>query len=387
MTTWAELIAGKTVAQALTDLEAALTAAGLPVASWRPGARIRTILAAVATVHSALWTVAGLLAKAGFREYATGEWLTLLAKQVYGLDRVAATFAAGTVTLTNAGGATYTWNIGDLTVQASAVGKNYTNTAAVTLGPSPDTQDVAVAAVEAGSGSTVAALAIDTMVTSAIGVTVSNAAALVGVDEETDDAQRTRCAQVLSTTFPFGSADAYDYTAKLATRLDGTSVGVTRTQVDTSSPVGTVYLAVATASGAVSGTYSDPATDLGAVNDAIQSQVVPLGVTCSVVSAVVVPVAVTYDFWFLTTSGAAASQVAAKIAAALATFFSAQPVGGEDVGAGGYCFANSVLATIYAANPYIIKATLTLPASDRAIADYYVATLGAISWTSHAVTP
>ena len=48
--------------------------------------------------------------RAGFLETARGPWLTLLARNMFGVERGEATFATGEIQLTNGGGGVFSFN-------------------------------------------------------------------------------------------------------------------------------------------------------------------------------------------------------------------------------------------------------------------------------------
>lgn len=87
-----------------------MAATGLPVTSWPEGGVARTIVAIVAAIFAGFTDVIAVAIRAGFLDLAEGIWLTLLARYVYGVDRIEATFAAGEVTLNNTGGGVYSFD-------------------------------------------------------------------------------------------------------------------------------------------------------------------------------------------------------------------------------------------------------------------------------------
>src|SRR5690606_27186702 len=115
---------------------------------------------------------------------------------------------------------------GDLTFQSSASGKTYRNTEGGTLDTANPTLTLDVLAEEIGADSNAAAGEIDTLVTTLIGVTATNAAAVVGSDEEDDDDLRQRCRDALAALSPNGAAQAYSFIARSTLRSDGTPVDV-----------------------------------------------------------------------------------------------------------------------------------------------------------------
>ncbi len=389
MTTLDVLLTPMTVDEAHEAIYTAIAARGVRTTSWKSGAVVRSMIASFAVVLSGLSHMQAQLAKMGFIEHAEGEWLTKVAYYVYGVDRDLGSFAAGTFTFDNASGAVYSGSPGDLIVSSSVTGKEYRNTAAYTIGALATGVEIDFEAVELGSASSAGAGDVDTMVTALTGVTVTNATAIVGTDEEDDATLRLRCREKLGALSPNGPADAYAYFARSARKDDGTSAGVTRVRVIPDG-TGTVDVYIATASGAVTGTIGDTSTALGAVDDAIQRNVVPLCVTANIASVSTVVVPVTYEIWVRSTIGLTDEQVETTIQTALETFFATHPIGGEIIlPAGGKLYVDALRAAIADALPprSLVKLSITLPAADVSLAEDEVATLGTLTATAvHTVT-
>jgi phage-related baseplate assembly protein len=376
-----DLITPMTVAESKAAIYDVLDTLGVPTTGWKTGSVVRTIVALVAVIYAAATQVMVLLARAGFRELATDDWLTLTADQVYGVTRIAATFATGAVTLTNAGGGVYSLDAGELVVSSSVTGTSYVSTAACVV-PALGTVTVAIQALEAGSASSVGVGEVDTMVTSLLGVTCANAAPLVGTDEETDAALRSRCDDKLDALSPNGAAGAYSYVATTATRTDGAAIGVNRVSVSDPSSTGAVTVTIADADGAVS------AGDVTIVDGLIQSQVVPLGVTVTTQSATASPIAITYELWIYTTAGLSSAEVKSLVSTALTAWMSTQPIGGNVIGSDpGKVFVHAIRSVIMSVSSYIINATVTLPAADVTLTSTQVPTIGAVTGTVNLVTP
>jgi hypothetical protein len=125
---------------------------GVSTTSWKTGAVVRAMLTATALLFSALSYLTASIARSGFLELATGDWLTLVARYVFNVERVEATFAEGEVTLTNTTGGVFVYDPEDLTVRNSTTDKSYRNTSAFVLNGF-ETLTVAVRAVESGSAS------------------------------------------------------------------------------------------------------------------------------------------------------------------------------------------------------------------------------------------
>lgn len=354
---------------------------GVDVTNWKPGAIVRTIISAVAIVIAAMSNISALSTKSGFLALSSGDWLTLVAHYVYGVDRILASTASGTLTLTNTSGGVYVVAAGDLIVSSSSTGKLYHNTAGFTLN-AVSSLTIAITALEPGSASTAFIGEIDTLQTSLTGVTCSNPVALVGTDDEDDAALRARCSEKLGSLSPFGPSDAYAFAARSALRLDGTPVGITRVRT-TKDTAGNVDVYVATPSGAVSGTVTDTSSDLGAVNDAIQKNAAPLGITANVHTAVPVTIPITYELWMYNTSGLSEAQITSQIASKLAALFANEALGGDVINVlPGKLYQDTIEFAISSAVPGIFRVVLSAPASDVSLNVSDVTILGAITVTA-----
>lgn len=360
----------------------AIEAYGVKTSGWKPGGTARTIIAATSIVLAAMSTLSAEVAKSGFRELATGVWLEIVALQVYGVTKDQGTFAEGDVELSNTGGGVYAVAIGDLTVSNSTTGKSYKNTEAFTLAALETDKAVAVRAVEIGSDSTAPAGDIDTIETTLLGVTVTNAAALVGLDPETDPALRARCRAKLGTLSPNGPGDAYRYVAQTAVTSEGVPCGVTRVTT-VADGAGGVTVYVATASGALTGASGDLTLPFGAVEDAIFQLAEPLAITATVINATPLAVAPTYTAW-VRPSTVSPAEMEAAIAARLSTVIGSQPIGGSRKTPGdGYVFTDILRAAITAevGLDNLIDLDLTLPAADVVVASNEAPIAGAVTAT------
>src|SRR5690606_28031643 len=141
----------------------------------------------------------------------------------------------------------------------------------------------------------------DTLETVLLGVTVSNALAVVGTDEETDPALRSRCRDKLGPLSPMGPRDAYASVARAAVNVDGEPIGVTRVRTIPDGYGGlTVY--VATAAGGVS------APDVAIIQADVRRLAEPNAVTATIASAVPMSLSVTYELWVREAIGLTTSQ-------------------------------------------------------------------------------
>lgn len=362
-----DLITPLTRAEIEAAIYAALEASGASTTSWKSGAVVRTLITGTAIVLAASSQLQAAIAKSGFLALATGDWLTLVAFYVYGVTRDIGSFASGYITLDNTGGGVYSGAIGDLVVTNTTTGKSYRNTAAFSIGSMETGVIVAVEALELGADSTAAPGDIDAFETVLLGVTVSNAAALVGTDEEDDATLRLRCLEKTGTLSPNGPRDAYAYVARSTLDSTGAAIGVTRVRT-IADGVGGVDVYLATGSGGVTGTVGDETTDLGAIDAAIQEMAAPLAITATVQTATALAVAVTYELWLLDTITLTESEIDDAIALALTTYLSAVPIGGYIISpASGRIYVSALESVIGSAVEGVIEVVVTAPAADIAV--------------------
>ena len=352
-----------------------LARVGVSTTSWKSGSPTRTMIAACAAVLAAFSQLMANVARSGFLELSSGEWLTLVAWYVYGVERRAADFASGVLTVTNTGGGIYTVDVGDLIARNGTSGATYRNTAAFTLSavtnPPGNVAQVSIAAVEAGSGSNADPGAINALVTTLLGVTCSNAAAIYGADQETDSELRARCSETLGALSPMGPWDAYSSALRNATDPSGRNLGITRVSL-VPDGYGVVDCYAATSTGIVS------PGDLVYAQEAVNLNAEPQAITARVWSASGVPVLLVCSVWAYNTSGLTDAELAAAVWQAFIAYVLAQPVGGN-VGAStpappnGAIFRDALTAALIASRPEIFHVALTTPASDVVLAPYDVA--------------
>lgn len=357
----------------------ALGVRGSKTTAWKPGSTVRTIIAGASIVLSGFSELAAAVASGGFLDLASDDWLTLVARYVFGVERQTGTFASGEVTLTNASGSNYSGGADDLIVQNSTTGKEYRSTGSWSVAPF-STADVDVRAVEVGADSTSPPGDIDTLITTLGGVTVSNANQITGNDEEDDEELRRRCLERTGALSPMGPKDAYGYAARNALTTDGDPIGVTR--VATQAPGdGTVNVWVATDSGGVTGDAGDPETDLGAVAEAIYQNAEPLAVEAVVDSATPLSTPITYELWIYTSSGLTEAEVEDLVDDALEELFANTPIGGHLVGALRRVYVSDIVSAIDSVAPEIFRVDVTVPAADFAVPIDNVPVLGTITAT------
>jgi len=356
-------------------LLALLKAFSMPVDSWAKRSAVRVLVRAVAHVISSMTELVAIITRAGFLDLAEGIYLTLLAWYVYSVTRLEAVYASGNITVDNAKGGIFEFEPGEFVVLNSTTNKTYANVSTFSIGALETGVTVAVRALESGEASTAQAGEIDALVTTYIGLSVTNDTALIGGDEETDPDLRQRCRDSLGRLSPFGPEAAYIYFAKSARRLaDNAPIGVNRVWVSSSGVPVTVY--VAGTSGEVAGDANDTATDLGKVAYDVAEYACPNPVTCITDTATALPVPIAGTI-YVDRAGALSEAEARTLAdTAIKALFKKVPIGGYLLtGApSGKLFRNTLVGVIEAASPYIIKFDPTLPAGDTTIGEGVVAT-------------
>jgi len=365
-------------------------AVGLPVTSWSPGDPTRSQYHYLSEILATLEAIAVEYIAAGFLDFAveraiaTGDstWLKLLVKQVFDVDVTEATFASTPCTLSNASGALYIIDPGDLTAKSTTTEKTYHNITGGTLTSGPGTTlSLVFEADEAGSDSTAGTGEIDELVTTLLGVTITNPTPAVGLDEEAPQDIAVRARASTGALSPNGPRDAYVYVATTPA-LTGTT-GVTDARSFGDSDTGDVLLYLRGPSGAVS------AGDVALVETAILAYATPLTITPTVASAVNLSIDVTYELWLYSTVGLTTAEVEEAVEDALIDMLRARPIGGDVTGsATGRIYHSMIESTIRGVFPgHCFRVVLSVPSGDTDVDPDEVAVLGTPSATITFVEP
>ncbi len=368
-----DLFTTSTRDEVLAELLDIGTTLELPTTSWRVGGVTRIILKIVSQKFSDLISVMVLIAKGGLLDYATKGWLTLLARSVYNVERRLSSAATGELTLTNSSEVLVTYAAGEVHFGNAVTGRTYNNAEDINVAAG-GTQTLDIVADVPGAASSAGAGEITVMVSAISGVACSNAASVVGLDEETDPELRQTCREKLAALSPNGPQDAYAYFAKRAVRADGSSIGVTRVQTYANSPSSYVRVYVATASGGVTGTVGDVSTDLGAVDYTIQTKVVPTGTTAEIFTAAAHPIIWPITVYLSRLNTRTPTEVKQAVLDLLTSYYPTTPIGGFDIGAGGRIFVAAIIGQVFRADENIVE--VTIPAADEVLTENEVATSG-----------
>jgi hypothetical protein len=353
---------------------------GLPVSSWQAGDPTRSLFHVESDLLATLEEVVVGFIQSGFLDYATGDWLKILAEQVFNVVVPDATYAETTVTLTNAGGGTYIIDAGDLTFKNSTTGKTYHNTSGGTLNAG-STLSVDVEADEAGSDSSAAAGEIDEMVTTLLGVTCTNPTAAVGVDEQDEATTRQQCRDKLGSFSPNGPREAYAYVARNS-ELTGVTT-ITRVRVYADSDTGDVTVYLASPSGAVA------SGDVDAVEEAILEWATPLCITPTVESCTTTTVPVTYSIWVYDTVNKTVAEIEEDVEEALEEMFSTRQIGGDIVppDTTGKLYKSLIESTIRGVYPAdCFRVSVATPSGDTSLTNSQVAVLGTVTATVNIIS-
>lgn len=352
----------------------------LPVASWGKGAVIRTLVTLFSTAVSPLTAIQAAIASSGFLDWAEGDMLSLLAEQVYGVTRPTGTFAPGFLTLNNAQGGNYPQDPRTFTIYNPATKKRYWNTAAFTLGPLETGLVIPIVAIDVGSSSTSAAGTITALETTLLGVTCTNAAAVIGTDAMSDPELRELCRLQIAMASPNGPADAYDFVCRNSLLNGGVVVNRTRPKPDSDTGAWTTY--VAGPSGAIG------APDIALLQNAVDRLCTPMGFDMTVVSATPVTLAVSGFVYVYTKQNVDSDALEAAAEAALTAYVPTLPIGGDHVLGVGAVYVNALEAvakgaipTGHASAPAFLS-TLTVPSSNFAVDEDEVVMPGVMSITA-----
>jgi hypothetical protein len=344
-----------TVLFALADL------AGLPITAMQPTEAPRSLITTTSSWFASLWnTTIRNAIRAQYGDFvvdAGRTWATFWGLSLFGEAPYEADFAQGPCLLTNTKGGSWSFNPGTFFVKNTLTTKTYKNIETVTLAPWPGsgaypTQTVNFRAVEPGSGFTSSAGGIDALVTSANGVTVTNAASLVGQDEEplTDFVLRARGTPALLS--PNGPKAAYDTILRRTLRADGSRIAVNRTRTRTPTGNGLVRTIVAGPSGAL------PGTDVARLLLNAQTLVEPWGTTAQVASAANVNVNYAINAFARTSPTVSSLAIQTAGLAAIQAFLLRAPIGGFNTSGGddGFIYSSELAAIVSEANAEVFKA-------------------------------
>lgn len=365
-----DLFTSGTPDQVMESILDSLEAKGLPARQWRPGGALRTIVRILATMFAAFTLVMVAFIKSGFLTTSQGSWLTMLAKNVYNVERIEATFASGQIQLHNSGGGVFPLGIGECRVlwaKSPSIKKAYTNTQAFTLNPG-DTLLIDFSAVEAGSASSAPPGEIVELETDLVDVEVTNPGSFIGTDAEKDEALRIRCLNKLASLSPRGPRGAYGYAITSAKRLDGSPVDINRYKTSPSSSTGVVDVWIASSSGA-------PTTeDHDAVVASIEENARPDTVTVNVYDATEIPLLATLTVWAVATPGVSAQAIEDAVQEKLGALIAAYPIGGiaKPPATLGYLWASEIEGACSEAHPsiYAVDGAIDLAITAGAVATF-----------------
>lgn len=347
-----DLFTPLTAAQVQSNIIASLVTLGIPANTWRKGGAYSSIVAVVAAIVAGFTQVMSAFIQSAFLDYASGGWLQLLAYYVYGVTPIAATFATGEATFTNTGGGVFDLVPGACTIKNPTTSAVYTNVDELVLNPG-DVVTIGVQASVIGSASTSGPGAITQIVTTMLGVTVTNAASVVGNDIEQDADLQQRCRDSRGTSSARGPRSTYSYWAKSAPRADGSIVNINRATQTPFSSTGQVTVWCASPSGA------PDSSDLAYADAAMRANSVPDTVTLTTLAASEVPLTSSLVIWAKATAGLVGADVAAAAQTALIAAVASYPISGIPTPptTQGYLYASFVEGICKSVHPSIFNVT------------------------------
>lgn len=315
-----------TQAQIRAIMVKALVAMKVRADLWIPGGVASSILTVAAQIGATASLLIASVISGFFLPLSTGTALQLLAIYVYGVTPPAATFATGSIVVTNAGGGVYNVAVGAYSVQNLRTKQTYVNTAAFVLGSVGTPTSVVSVSIQAttqGSVGNAGVGEITVQLTPLLGASVTNPSSVVGIDAISDAALRQLCLDALGARSVRGPRMAYGYAVRTALNaVTGQPVNINRLTVSESSHTGTVTVYVASPSGA-----PDPNDVTGVVNS-IEANARPNGVTAIVIPASVVPDNDTLVVFCTAPTGTAVAALQIAVQNGLIVFFQNYPIGG-----------------------------------------------------------
>lgn len=338
MLTLEQLTTPVTEDEALTTILEVLSQLGFQATSWQSGSIQLIILRLFARVWSKLTDTITAIARGGFTTLAANTdgtrspYLTLLAKYIYDLERVAAQPTIGKVLLTSSAGApVHTWAAGDIVVANAENGTSgalsFTCLEGGTLNPSSSIS-ITFQADTAGEAANIVPGTTLFLWTPLVGVTATNPALIPdsntwittpGQDEEGDDRLMARCIGRWS-RLAYGNVQG----AYVGWALEALPA-LTRVQVSAAPGNGTVTITGATSVGPIdAGQQTTIVNFINGVTDGVGRR--PINDIVGAQGAVSVstpPIVVTAY-----ATAEAQATASATIAAAMLRFIGTQPIGG-----------------------------------------------------------
>lgn len=318
-----ELTTKATVAQMKATLYGYLEASGVSTTAWQPLSPTRVLSDAFARMATGIQNGQVSANRGGFRDLASGDWLKTTSKQMYDVDAIESTFATGEWVGSNSGGGDYTFQPGEFTIQNTVTQKTYFNTAVAHFGPGAVGVIVPIQAFEIGAASNATPGQITKLVTTALGVTGTNLAPVVGQDAEADDALQARDLESLGALSPNGPADAYRYVATTPSLNGGASVN--RVKVLPPPGDGTITVIIASALGVV------PGADVAKVQAGIDQHATPEIATVTVASASAAPQVIATTVYVPAALNVLAVDVTTAVKNAIVAYINGLPIGGIEL--------------------------------------------------------
>lgn len=364
-----QLLTPVTESEALTTALTILQELGFQATSWFSGSIQRTLVQLYARLNADMTESVANVTRSIHPLLAEDEYADLLGTYAYELPRIAATPTQGVMVLTSSPAAPpHTWLDGEIIIAdaESAPANTYTIDVGDTLNTGA-TLAVDVTAQVPGSAANIAPNTTLYLWTPLAGVTVTNPAvsgsstwiSAMGQDRESNARYGQRMTNRFN-TLAYGNTEGA-YRAWVLEALPE----VTRVTVRETTPVGTVKIRAATASGGIDAGQITTITDYLNGSDGVGRR--PLGDTLDVDSATTLTVP-SINITVAVQSSKSADAID-RVLEALVNYFGSLPIGGTVLPGGGtgYVLVSQMYQVIMALDG-MINVT-GLPAADIALAD------------------
>lgn len=324
----------------------------LPTTAWQPFSVPATLADMAAQGLSDLTDLVCSIGRGGILDLAEGDWLTLLAAQLYGLERIGAAAALVSLTASNSTTSAIPISTGGVVVR-DALGHRYKSYESASV-PASSSVNVQFIAESAGNASNTVQMPL-TLETTVAGLSLAirddaSVSGLVaaGRDPETDAELRQRCKGRWSSLAKAANSDGY------VSVIIGSVPTITRAAV-ISSPTrpGVVEISIANAAGGAS------EDEISAATSAVEG-ILPTCISAEVHGCTPVSVNLTASVDVLT--GYSDSALTA-IDEAFADLLSSTPIGGHVVGSRRILSREAIIAAVMSA-PGVLDCDVSSPAED-----------------------
>ena len=338
-----------------------------PTTAWQPFSVPATLTDMAAQGISDLDALVCAIGRGGFLDLAEGDWLSLLAAQTYGLERIPASAAVVSLKVSNATQQTQAVQSGT-TIIHDALGHRYRCLASATVPPNGSANIDFIAAETGNTHNVVHSPIVMESTVAGLSVSIRDDAATAGLvspgrDAERDSELRQRCKGRWSSLAKAANSDGYASTIIAAVPT------ITRVLAIGSATIpGAVDISIANASGGAT------QTEISAATAAVES-ILPTCVSAVVHACETIQIDLDVSVDVATGYRDAAS---AAIDEAFSRLLAETPIGGHVIGARRIISQEAIVAAIMGA-PGVVDCAIVTPAEDVTLLPGQVPHVGAVS--------